>query len=498
MEKDVYVYKMKEAKYPHFPYNPSEHYPEFQQFIFSQDLSGSNEVYNAVRQLFYKLGFDAENYGKDSWNPLKNHVLPGQSVLIKPNLVFHEHPFGEDEVLSMISNASVLRPVIDYVLLATGGDVNLVIGDAPVQGGDFQEAVRISGIDQLVKFYESNHVKIQLIDMRMLISKRNKMGVLAEKKMNPSRSPEMYVCVDLKQKSELYPVIKKAKRFEITDYGKKAVLRHHNQLKNEYLIPKEVLEVDLFINIPKLKTHRKAGLTCAMKNLVGINGDKTCLAHHTRGLKNHGGDEFSEKDFKTIFRTRLWAFLKRHTWGIKIAGLIKCFFQRVVWNGQSLNEYKMLQKPKVFAEGSWYGNDTIWRCVKDLNKIILYADRNGKMQDIKQRKYLCIVDAILAGEKEGPMEQSTKEFGVIFGGVNPVYIDYTAAKLMRYDYRDVPVIANSFKNQWWNLVEKKAEDVVIDSNNPIDNIASYFIPSFGWQDKLYNTQSTERLMENDS
>ena len=32
-------------------------------------------------------------------------------------------------------------------------------------------------------------------------------------------------------------------------------------------------------SLPKLKTHKKAGITCALKNLIGINGNKEYLPH---------------------------------------------------------------------------------------------------------------------------------------------------------------------------------------------------------------------------
>ena len=485
---DISIYKQEAASYTVFPYDPEEIYPEFSQFNVYEIHSGKkNENYYAVRKIFKDLGFDKENWGTSSWNPLKNKVKKGQNVVIKPNLVYHEHPYGDESVLSMITNAAVIRPIIDYILLATEGVVNICIGDAPVQGGDFDKACEISGIKKLVDFYKKQGIDIKVIDFRLLISKRNEQGILSVKYQNPKRQRSLYRAVDLKEKSELSDIASKSKRFEITDYGFGSVRKHHNEKKNEYIIPKEILEADLFINVPKLKTHRKAGVTCAMKNLVGINGDKTCIAHHTRGSIQKGGDEFNKTNMKAILRVRVWSFLKTTTIGIKLAGEIKRFFEKYVWHGQSLKKHNMANKPSVFFEGSWSGNDTIWRCVKDLNKIILYADKKGNMRKSIQREYLCIVDAVLAGEKEGPMEQTTKEFGVVFGGMNPVYVDYAATKLMKYDYKKIPLIRQGFHNRWWSLVDKEEKDVSIISNRSMREISQYFVPTFGWQDVLKET-----------
>ena len=481
---DVYYHKMKMARYPEYPYDPPECYPEF--FCYREQIAidTSNEVYASVRDVLEHLGLDAENQGMDKWNPLKELIQPGQQVLLKPNLVYHKHPKGDTEMLSMVTNAAILRPLIDYILLATGGNCRVIIGDAPVQGADFVRVAEISGVDRLVGYYREKGIEIELIDMRQLISVQNKAGVLGKKYANPNRSKRDYYAVDLKEKTELYEIIDACKKFEITDYAYRSVMKHHNRMKNEYIIPKEVLHSDLIINVPKLKTHRKAGITCAMKNLVGINGDKTCLAHHTRGIKGNRGDEFNKSNFKIIWKARIWAFLKTSKAGIFIAGLIMRFFRKFIWHGQTVNEYNMEHKPEIFTEGSWYGNDTLWRCVKDINKIAFYADRNGVMQEDKQRNYLCIVDAVLAGEKEGPMEQTTIDMGTIFGGKNPVYVDYCAAKLMCLNYQQIPLIKKSFSNCWWALTEKRPSEVSMEGNVVLDKVARYFTPSYGWQDVL--------------
>lgn len=479
---DVFVHKLNEIEYPNIPYHPEEFYPELGNVGYKLELQDKNEVYSSIREILFEMGLDKQHYGTLDWNPFKDWIKAGEKVLLKPNLVYHMHPNGEKQMASMVTNASILRPVIDYILLATGGNVSITVADAPVQGGDFRKVCEIAGVSELQKFYKDRGIDINVVDMRMVRSIPNKMDVLDKRIYQ--RDERQYCKVDLEEKSELIDIIHKASRFEITDYGFGAVKKHHDRKKNEYYIPKEVLEADLFINLPKLKTHRKAGLTCAMKNLVGINGDKTCLAHHTRGTKKHGGDEFSRRSVKTWFEVRLWTFLKTNWLGIRAASVIKKFFQKFVWKGKTMKEHNMSHAPATFSEGSWYGNDTIWRCVKDLNKIIFYADKMGKMQGKIQRNYLCIVDGILAGEGEGPMEQTTKPFGVVFAGTNPVYVDYAACKLMCYNYKDIPSVVNGFKNRWWSLVEKRAEDVYIYSNYPMDKIKEYFVPTFGWRKKI--------------
>lgn len=486
---DVFVHKLNEIKYPDKPYHPEQLYPELRNVGYQVELQDKNEVYSAIREILSDMGLDQEHYGTVEWNPFKDWIRAGGKVLLKPNLVYHMHPKGEKEMASMVTNAAILRPVIDYILVATGSKVSITIADAPVQGGDFTKVCEIAGVIELQKFYKNRGIDINVLDMRMVRSVSNKTGILTERIYQ--RDVGRYCQVNLAEKSELIDVIHNANRFEITDYGFGAVKKHHNRKKNEYFISKEVLEADLFINLPKLKTHRKAGLTCAMKNLVGINGDKTCLAHHTRGTKKNGGDEFSRSSLKKWLKARIWTCLKTNWIGIRIASIIMNVFQKFVWKGKTIKEYNMLHAPDTFSEGSWYGNDTIWRCVKDLNKIIFYADKTGKMHEKKQRNYLCIVDSVLAGEGEGPMEQTTKPFGIVFAGTNPVYVDYVASKLMGYDYEAIPSIVNGFKNRWWNLVDKQAEDVTVYSKDSIDKLSCYFVPAFGWRERLKERKQTE-------
>jgi uncharacterized protein DUF362 len=84
---------------------------------------------------------------------------------------------------------------------------------------------------------------------------------------------------------------------------------------------------------------------------------------------------------------------------------------------------------KVMA-GSWYGNDTLWRTILDLNKVARYADRAGHLQATPQRRYFCIVDGIYSGEGDGPLRASTRHDGILMAGTNPVIIDLVVCILM--------------------------------------------------------------------
>ena len=78
------------ANYPMSPpYNPPEMFPEYP---LATGTDSENNIYAMVRDLLYQLELDEENFGTASWNPFKGLVAQGDIVIIKPNLVGHDHP----------------------------------------------------------------------------------------------------------------------------------------------------------------------------------------------------------------------------------------------------------------------------------------------------------------------------------------------------------------------------------------------------------------------
>ena len=80
---------------------------------------------------------------------------------------------------------------------------------------------------------------------------------------------DQYVIVDLGVKSMVEPISADASKFRVTQYDPRKMFEHQRPGVHRYLIAKDVLDADLVINLPKLKTHKKAGITAALKNLVG-------------------------------------------------------------------------------------------------------------------------------------------------------------------------------------------------------------------------------------
>jgi len=427
----VSIVKTNQAEYPVFPYNPSKRFPEFNKLNeYRLSTQKENHVYGAVRNSLYQLSLDKGNFNTPKWNPFKTLVSKGNKVIIKPNLVRAQHPLGKEGIMCTITHASIIRPIIDYLILATKGNVEIAICDVPLQTTDWERVIKYSGIKNLIGFYKKNGIKIDLLDLRLEIAKKNKEGIII-KRVCKMGDPKGYIPVDLGKKSALMPIIKEYKKFEITDYPSNTVSKHHNPNKNEYLIPNTILESDLFINVPKLKTHRKTGITFALKNLIGINGDKSWIAHHRRGSVKNGGDEYPKFKFKNLLKY-FWTQIKNSKHKL-VATLLLKIYKKIFLNNKNFAEAQFKGKNmKGITEGSWYQNDTVWRCIIDINNILFFANKKGKIEKTKQRKYLCIGDGIISGEGEGPMENTPKATGIIISGSNPLSIDRVAAKIIGF------------------------------------------------------------------
>lgn len=479
--------------YPKPPFHPPKQYPELASLGIHATIDPSNELYNRIRDIFRSFDLDQVHDQTPDWNPLKSLVAPGDRVFIKPNLVFHHHKLGDDGVLSMITHGSVLRPIIDYVWLALQGKGDIMIGDVPLQTADWSTLIKKTGLKELVEYYQQHQVPVSLLDLRLERAKANRYEIIIQRHLHHG-DPRGYIAVNLGKRSQLTPVIKNFQKLTITDYPAHAVAEHHNPDRNEYLIAKSVLAADVFINVPKLKTHKKGGVTLSMKNLIGINGDKSWIAHHREGTVAQGGDEFSSINRFDLLKYRLFIKLKRSAIGVLVVSWLLSWlrligsFEHFFWPSRS----NILQLSSI-TEGSWFGNDTLWRVIIDLNRILLYADKNGQLHTTSQRKYLTMIDGVWAGQGNGPMHHSPKKVGVIIGGFNPVLTDAVATHLMGFDWQKIPQIYQAFQAMEYPLVDQSMKSAfgrlsVIDLPQPITKPFTQwsktptfaFVPPSGW------------------
>jgi len=137
-------------------------------------------------------------------------------------------------------------------------------------------------------------------------------------------------------------------------------------------------------------------------------------------------------------------------------------------------------------EGSWYGNDTVWRTILDINRILFYADRAGKICDKPQRNVLYVVDGVVAGEGEGPLEPTDRHLGLLAAGENPVALDLVVAKIAGFDFKRIPLLSNATGDSSLWDPELKIDDipVVLDGEKklPLRDLPwnLHLKPSKGW------------------
>lgn len=475
-KRDVYAYPTQRT------FRPSYAYPEYK----LEELSDKNEVYDMVRENFRRMGLDLENYGSKHWNPLGTIIKPGNKVLLKPNLVMDVNPTGEGTDC-LFTHPSIVAATIDYVLIALQGVGEIIVGDAPMQECNFENLVEASGYKELLEYYSVKFPQIKFLlkdfrDLRTIIQE----GVYHRSTSETSSG----VVVDLASESE-FSGEEQFDKMRITNYDPDILKSHHNCERHEYYVSKYILDADVIINIPKPKTHRKAGVTIALKNLVGINARKEYLPHHTNGSVQEGGDEYLNMSLLKSLKNVVQDSKNRVTQTKQNYFLGKIL--RNIDRAISIPIRAFSKDP--YFEGSWYGNNTISKTIIDLNKIIFYADKNGIMQDKQQRGYFIIADMIISGEKEGPVLPSAKNVGIIAMGYNPVCFDEIIAKLMGAKIECIPTLTQARKSiSRYKIVSDKYVAKCI-SNNTLWNDKTleeipeesllYFEPTSGWKKVFY-------------
>lgn len=478
IDEEIVAIEKAGLEYPKDSCNPSECYPEY---IWGENevTSTPNKIYSAVRKCLYDLGLDSENYGSATWNPLGKLINKGDTVLLKPNLVVSNHP----DLQCIVTNPAIVRAVLDFVCIALNGTGRIIVGDAPMQRCDFNELINKTGYDKVIDFYNKRGIQIAFVDFRNFVSDYTSDDVKILK--DAHIGSDNFVAVDLEKESLHCPRDRFYKRYRVTNYDYRKMQKYHNPQHHIYLIRKELLEADVVINLPKPKTHRKAGFTGALKNVVGTVVHKECLPHHIRGSVASGGDEYLKRDFFKCWRTFCYERIDlANIYNKKL--FLPIYKKMLTVSDKAVGKYKR----DAYSEGSWYGNDTIWRTFWDINRCLLYSDKQGILRDSKQRKFLTIADMVMSGEKEGPVHASSKEVGVIVAGINSVVVDALIAQLMGFDYKKIPALSGMTGGIKYPLWKGTRADIRVISegfgNQNIDEVpwGWKFIPTRGWQDHI--------------
>jgi uncharacterized protein (DUF362 family) len=481
------------------PYHPPDRYPELALLPEGDGLlCRENLVYEAVRASLRMLGLDASRADTPCWNPLGDLVSPGGTVVIKPNLVRHYNGNPAGTLDSVLTHGSVLRPLVDYALRALDGKGRIVIADAPQHDGDMEAMKRSLGIAELQDFYRTTlGFDLEFLDLRVeWVIYRD--GIIVERFPLPG-DPLGYSLVDLGQHSEFADPGVDPRRLRGSEYDSQETIAGHSDGSHGYLLSNTVLGADLVINVPKVKTHKKAGVTLALKNLFGVNGNKNLLPHHSLGFPHQGGDEFPAPSPYRRLRSQLidWSrpVLKR--------GRLRTLFRA------ARRAEGRLLSPDPTRSGNWHGNDTVWRTIVDLNKAFYCTDRHGMLQDrpVEDRKHLVVFDGIVAGEGNGPMETDDRPTGLICAGLDPIAADLALIRLMGFDWRRVRKVARSValeEHRFTRIREERdvrlnvlRSDGTTELETPLPelDLNLHFRPHVGWTGHIERTDEEERALD---
>ena len=414
---------------PGSAFSPHERYREYRHDLVAAEPNG---VYAAVRQCFAAAGLDAARYGSAEWNPLGAYVPPGARVFVLCNFVYHRRPNeSAEEFASKCTHASVIRAVIDYLLIAAGDSGSIAFGNSAVQSCRWRDVLRETGAQEIIDFYEARRLPVEACDLRMVIAERDALGNLTfEEARNMDAETRS---IDLGAESLLDEVWSSRAPFRVQDYPPQKIESYHGKGRHAYVVHRRVLESDVIFSIPKLKTHEKVGMTCVIKGCVGTIGSKDCLAHHRFGGASRGGDEYP-RDPSGILRlvSSFHDFVYRRAGRSRLTNVMR-IVDHVV--------RRILKRIAPAIGGGWWGNDTAWRMAADLARIVEQADRNGTMTATQQRGHVALVDGVIGGEGEGPLKPSPVRSGTLIFADDPVVADYASAAMMGFDPLRVPALA---------------------------------------------------------
>ena len=338
-------------------------------------------IKETLRKCFSDLNLPKEN-------PLGRYIVPGNRVFIKPNWVasrWRESCPHKDTLYSVITHPAVIEAVADYVAEALQGRGEIIIGDNPSIDADFAELMEFTGIRKLEKKYD---VKTTVLDLRPLVCDNLDNYGKKDLMVSQTGDPDGKVEVNLGKESLLYGI--DPARFRGVFDEREETIASHTGETQLYTFAKSLYNADVYISIPKMKTHQNVGVTLNLKGLVGSISNKNQLVHWQVGYPEIHGDEYPTKE---------------------------------AWEEG--------QTAKVKHRGAWPGNDTIWRMVVDLYRAMLKKDR----------VCLSIVDGVVAGEGQGPFCPTSKNANTIIVGDNLLDVDMVTARYMGFDPQKVKYLA---------------------------------------------------------
>ncbi len=408
-------------------------------------------------------------------------IQPGEWVVIKPNLLKECNSANPSEWKSVITSGELIAQVCEHVCKQLQGQGKISICDAPQTDSSFKNVSRLLGLETMAQqLTERYKVMIEVLDLRDE-EWTNVEEVIVKRDRLPG-DPNGTIAFNLGRDSYFYGFHGEGRYFGAA-YDTQEVNAHHHDEIQEYLICGTPVNADVFINMPKLKTHRKTGVTLNLKNLVGINADKNWLPHHTDGSPKNGGDQFPDQRLKN--RWEQVCVRSAYKLALNIPHLGPFLMRKL----RKAGKVAFGDNDTVIRSGNWFGNDTAWRMVLDLNRCLLYGNPDGTLRSDSPKRYYSVIDGIVGMEGRGPSAGEPVQSNVVIGGTDPAAVDMVAARLMGFDWRKISMIREAFRPASLPVTRVKPENVIVVSDEPEwngvfleieDRQFLNFAPHFGW------------------
>ena len=119
-----------------------------------------------VRSCLHGYGLDNAHYGTKDWNPLGDLIKHGETVVIKPNWVEDKNENRSGGIDCLVTHASIIRAIIDYVYIALEGSGRIVVGDSPMPDCDLKKLMKVAHYNNIWKSCDDRNIKLEVFDFR--------------------------------------------------------------------------------------------------------------------------------------------------------------------------------------------------------------------------------------------------------------------------------------------------------------------------------------------
>jgi hypothetical protein len=154
------------------------------------------------------------------------------------------------------------------------------------------------------------------------------------------------------------------------------------------------------------------------------------------------------------------------------------------------------QGDRTGTDGSWSGNDTIWRTCLDLNRILIYGRADASISEEIQRRVIHVADAVVAGQGDGPLAPQPLDLGILLGSNNAAAMDWVGAILLAYDPEKISLVRHSFDHFRWPIADFPSSAVSVAGDlgegTPSSVLQTFLQPvkhPVGWRDASANSPS---------